>query len=134
MHAVATCSLDVQTPESLCVEYKPLPADAKRIAEKLLAAGGGAALERATLAQNSNLVMHLNAEAQGGGGPPAADAPGAGLAMAAAAAAAAAAARATAAAAAARARVTELADRDARAHPCRGGHRRGRRGHRSRGT
>ena len=41
MNAVATCSLDVRTAEALGIEYKPLPADAKRIVDKLSAGVGG---------------------------------------------------------------------------------------------
>ena len=47
MSAVATCVLDVHTAELLRTEYKPLPADAKRIVDKRIAAGGGDALEQA---------------------------------------------------------------------------------------
>ena len=50
MRAVAACSLDISTTEFLLVEYRALPADAKRIGDKPIAAGGGAALEQATLA------------------------------------------------------------------------------------
>ena len=57
MDAVATCSLDVRTAEALGIEYKPLPADAKRIVDKLSAGVGG---ERAGRAQN-NLAGDLNA-------------------------------------------------------------------------
>ena len=55
MYAVAACSLDVSTAESLRIEYKPLPVGAIRIADKPIAAGRGAALERATPAHNKNL-------------------------------------------------------------------------------
>ena len=85
MSAVATFSRDVRTAELLRIEYRPLPADAKRIIGKLIAAGGGAALERASLAHNSNPATDLNAEAQGGGEQPLADALDAGQAAAAAA-------------------------------------------------
>ena len=104
MKALAKCSLDVSTAESLRIEYRPLPAGAKRIVDKLIAAGGGGALERATFAHNSNLAADLNAEAQGGGESPSFVLPDAGQAMTAAAAASAAAASA---AAAARARATK---------------------------
>ena len=91
MSAVATCPLDVHMAELLRIEYKPLPADAKPIAGKLIAAGGGAALDNDTPVHINNLATDLNAEAQGGAGPPAAGTPGAGQAAAAAAASAAAA-------------------------------------------
>ena len=68
MNAVATCSLDVRTAEALGIEYKPLPADAKRIVDKLSAGVGG---ERAGRAQN-NLAGDLNAETQGESGSQAA--------------------------------------------------------------
>ena len=68
MNAVATCSLDVRTAEALGIEYKPLPADAKRIVDKLSAGVGG---ERAARAQ-SNLAGDLNAETQGESGSQAA--------------------------------------------------------------
>ena len=77
-NAVGTCSFDVNMAESPRIEYKSLPAGAERIVDKLIAAGGGAALGRATLAHNSILATYLNAEAQGGGEPPAADVPDAG--------------------------------------------------------
>ena len=73
MSAVATCSLDVRTTESLRIEYKPLPADAKRIADKLNAAVEEDALERAARAHN-NLAGDLNAETRGEPRPQAAEA------------------------------------------------------------
>ena len=69
MIAVATCSLDVRTAEALCIEYKPLPADAKRIVDKLNAEAGG---ERAARAR-SNLTGDLNAETRGESRPQAAE-------------------------------------------------------------
>ena len=55
MNAVATCSLDVRTAESLSIEYKPLPADAKRIVDKPNAGVGGERVARA----RSNLAGDL---------------------------------------------------------------------------
>ena len=75
MSAVATCSFDVRTAELLRIEYKPLPADAKRIVGKLNAAVEGDALEQAALAHNDNLANGLNAESQGEAWPPAARTP-----------------------------------------------------------
>ena len=46
MNTVAECFLDVRAAELLRIEYTPLPADAKRVVDKLIAAGGRAALER----------------------------------------------------------------------------------------
>ena len=46
MDTVATCSLDARTAEALGIEYKPLPADAKRIVDKLSAGGGGGRARR----------------------------------------------------------------------------------------
>ena len=60
MDAVATCSLDVRTAEALGIEYKPLPADAKRIVDKLSAGGGGGRARRA----RSDLTGDLDAETQ----------------------------------------------------------------------
>ena len=65
MSAVATFPLDVRTAELLRIEYKLLPADAKRIIDKLIATGEGDALEQAALAHNNNLANNLNAESQG---------------------------------------------------------------------
>ena len=64
MHAEETCPLDVSTTESLPNDYKSLPAGAKRITEKHIEAGGGAALKRAALAHSTNLAIDLNAEAR----------------------------------------------------------------------
>ena len=52
MSAVATCSLDVRTAELLRIGYKSLPADAKRVVDKLIATSKGDALEQAALAHN----------------------------------------------------------------------------------
>ena len=77
MRAVATYSLDVRTAELLRIEYRLLPADAKRIVNKLNATFEGGALERAALAHNNNLANDLNADSQGGPGPPAVRTPSA---------------------------------------------------------
>ena len=105
MSAVATCSLDVRTAESLRFECKPLPADAKRIVDKLSATVGGDVPERAARAHNNNLASDLNAETRGEPGPQAARAR---RGHQAAAAATAAASAATVAAGAARERVARL--------------------------
>ena len=62
MSAVATFSLDVRTAELLRIEYNPLPADAKRIVDKLIAKGEGDELEQAALVHNNYLANDLNAE------------------------------------------------------------------------
>ena len=72
MSAVATCSLDVRTAESLRIEYKPLPADAKRIVDKLNASVGGLRPSE----PNNNLAGDLNAETRGEPRPQAAGARG----------------------------------------------------------
>ena len=72
MSAVATCSLDVRTAESLRIEYKPLPADAKRIVDKLNAEAGG---QRAARARRI-LTGDLNAETRGESRPHAAESRG----------------------------------------------------------
>ena len=74
MSAVATCSLDVRMAESLRIEYKPLPADAKRIVDKLNATVGGDAPERAARAHNKNQAGDLDAETRGEPRPQAAGA------------------------------------------------------------
>ena len=56
MNAVATRFPDANTAETPRIEYKPLPSGAKRIVDKPIAAVGGAALGRATLAHNNNLA------------------------------------------------------------------------------
>ena len=52
MSAVETCSLDVRTAELLRIEYKLLPADAKRVVDRLNETVEGDALERALQAHN----------------------------------------------------------------------------------
>ena len=61
MSTAATCTPGVRTAELLRIEYKSLPADAKRIADKLIATGEGDAFEQAALAHNNNLANDLNA-------------------------------------------------------------------------